>query len=967
MKNAFTIRLVLFLTIFYNGILRSQGSQPSLCFKENKGQVSDQFFKPRPDILFSGTDGKIQFHLRSGGVSYQLNRVDSWMTKKAPSNLSYSKKGNKNKSSKHTIYRIDINWINATTNPEIIKGEALPGFENYYGETCPDGALNVKSYENILYKNIYPGIDLKWFEKKGALEYDYYIAPFADYKKIKLEYKGAEKIYLTKKGELIIQTPLGIIAEQKPMVMQNNKKLEANWVVQNNIISFDVKRADASLPMIIDPMVRLWGTYYGGAAEDYGFDLSTDNAANVYLSGETESTSNIATSGVHQTTYGGTGMNIGDAYVVKFNAAGVRQWATYYGGAQDDFCAHCEIDGNGNVYMVGGTSTTNSAVMATPGAHQSIAPGSSSTQEVHDAFLVKFNSSGVRQWGTYYGGSSFDFAIFVDLNAAGDIVIAGVTNSSDGTTIGTIGCHQPVYGGGYSDGFLARFNAAGVRQWGTYYGGNGSNQDEDDAVWCSFDANGDIYLLGGTPSANGIATGGSHQTTLGGADDGFLVKFNSAGQRQWGTYYGGSSDDILVRGSLDAAGNVYVCGGTSGASTAIATTGCHQSAFGGVEDGILVKFNSSGVRQWGTYYGGTGDDTFGDVTIDPFGNIYAMGFTSTNSSTAIATPCAYQSNYGGGSSDIHVAKFTPTGSRIWGSYFGSIYSDEPGDCAVDINGNLYLTGSTYANSGSVMVSTGAYQTTFGGMTDAFLEKFDGCIVGSASNTTPPVNLLVCAGKTTTLNATCGNWYNSPSGTTILATGGTFTTGAITSDSTFYVEDFGCGSITGTRTAVSVTLTPAPSLTVTNSSPLACVNESAVLTVSGASTYSWINTSATTPTIQFYVLLNTTYTVNGVDANGCQSTATLAVVPNLCLGIKKQNDLNSFVSVYPNPNNGAFTVQSGLNLNLVLTNELGQIIKTLQLTSVNNFQVIQNDLPDGIYFLKGEKESRIVNQKIVVLK
>jgi len=266
-----------------------------------------------------------------------------------------------------------------------------------------------------------------------------------------------------------------------------------------------------------------------------------------------------------------------------------------------------------------------------------------------------------------------------------------------------------------------------------------------------------------------------------------------------------------------------------------------------------------------------------------------------------------------------------------------------------------------------MTSPAAYQTSFGGITDCFLQKFDGCMPGTASNTTPSANLLVCQGKTTTLTASCGNWYSSATGTNILATGGTFTTGALTSDSTFFVEDFGCGSITGTRTAVTVTLTPSPTLTLINTNPTACVGESILISASGASTYSWVTPASNTPTLQVYVFLHATYTVTGTDANGCATIATLAVVPNLCLGINDSGNINSFLTLYPNPNNGAFTIQSGVHLNLVLTNELGQTVKTLTLSSTNSFKATISDLPNGVYFLKGETESRGVNQKIIVLK
>ena len=98
---------------------------------------------------------------------------------------------------------------------------------NYYLASCPDGALNVKSYAGVVYKDIYKNIDLHYYEKKGTLKYDYIVAPGADYKQIKLQIKGAEQITASKNGGIIITTPFGKIEEGTPIVYQNNVQLKA--------------------------------------------------------------------------------------------------------------------------------------------------------------------------------------------------------------------------------------------------------------------------------------------------------------------------------------------------------------------------------------------------------------------------------------------------------------------------------------------------------------------------------------------------------------------------------------------------------------------------------------------------------------------------------------------------------------------------------------------------------------------
>ena len=463
MKN----KNLLFTAIITFGLARvivAQNEQNYICtktnsrlsFTENKGQIHDQNYNPRPDILFAGGDGNFVFHLKNNGISCQLNKIDTWKEEK---DFPKKKTGFENiegqtklVADQTTIYRLDLNWLNANINAELIKQNPIEGFNNYYLENCLNGVLNVKSYQQITYQNIYNGIDLKWYQKEGALEYDYIVSAGADYKQIQIEIKGADEITLNNKGELIFKTPLGDIIEQAPLVKQNGKTLKSKWVIKNEILSFEIENINKKEAFVIDPVVRVWGTYYGGSGVDAGWNCTTDAAGNVYMSGYTASTSGIATAGAHQTVFGGGG-GYGDAFLVKFNSSGTRQWGTYYGGSGVDAGWNCNTDAAGNVYIAGSTESTSG--IATAGSHQTVFGGG-----VWDAFLVKFNSSGQRQWGTYYGGSGSEYGLSCTTDATGNVYLAGQTSSNTG--IATAGAHQTVYGGGVWDAFLVKFNGASV-------------------------------------------------------------------------------------------------------------------------------------------------------------------------------------------------------------------------------------------------------------------------------------------------------------------------------------------------------------------------------------------------------------------------------------------------------------------------------------------------------------------------
>ena len=378
-----------------NELEKFNSAKSTISFTENKGQISDQNYNPRPDVLFSGEANGLTFHIRKDGISYQTSRVDSWkqQDKNLPEGMREEGKTD-SVPDQMTIYRTDINWLGFNRDYTIENGESTAGFNNYYLPSCPDGAMNVKSYTDVTFKNLYAGIDVKWYEKNGELEYDFILAPNADYTKISWEIKGADKISIGENGQLIIETPLGNIEEQAPIAFQGETMVEATWKIDGNNISFQLGSYNENEVLIIDPVVRQWGTYYGGTGQDYGLSCATDTSGNIYLAGITRSTSGIATTGAHQTNHGG----YRDAFLVKFNSSGVRQWGTYYGGTREEYGNSCATDASGNIYLSGFTSSTSG--MATTGAHQATFGGGD-----WDAFLVKFNSSGVRQWGTYYGGT----------------------------------------------------------------------------------------------------------------------------------------------------------------------------------------------------------------------------------------------------------------------------------------------------------------------------------------------------------------------------------------------------------------------------------------------------------------------------------------------------------------------------------------------------------------------------------
>ena len=221
---------------------------------------------------------------------------------------------------------------------------------------------------------------------------------------------------------------------------------------------------------------------------------------------------------------------------------------------------------------------------------------------------------------------------------------------------------------------------------------------------------------------------------------------------------------------------------------------------------------------------------------------------------------------------------------------------------------------------------------------------------------------ICMGSSVTLNASGGTtylWSNGGTGSSIFvypSVSTLYTVSAVT-----VINNMSCNS-TG---SVNLTINPNPTVTAVLTRSVICRGESTILTANGANTYVWNNT-ATTQSFAVNPIINTNYTVTGTNLNGCKGTATVQIKVNTCTGISELNNQNG-LTIYPNPNNGEFIIESQVNINLELINELGQFVRLIKLSEANNRKINISELSNGIYFLIGKKDNLKVKQKIIVTK
>lgn len=319
------------------------------------------------------------------------------------------------------------------------------------------------------------------------------------------------------------------------------------------------------------------------------------------------------------------------------------------------------------------------------------------------------------QWTTYYGGTSNEGYANVSVDDAGNSYLAGTTSST--TNIATAGSYDAVYTGG-ADGYLVKFTPAGARLWGTYFGGSST----EDWVAVKVNGAGTAALAGYTASTSGIASAGAYQTQLSGNYDAFLMLFNTNGTRQWGTYYGGGSADRGIEASIALNGRVALVGETI-STTGIASTGAPDVSYGGAQDGFVVWFTPTGTRLFGSYLGGSGEDSVYGVEAG-FANSEFVVTGYTKSTTGIATTGAHDVTFNG-DTDAFMALYngSGTGTKTWCTYYGGPGADY--GRAVTYTSSVVFVMCGHTSSTTGIATAGSDQPSYGGgISDGFHASFD---------------------------------------------------------------------------------------------------------------------------------------------------------------------------------------------------------------------------------------------------
>ena len=592
---------------------------------------------------------------------------------------------------------------------------------------------DLPTYGEVIYRDLWPGIDLLFRSENGQLNYEFLLRPGARVRDIRLAYRGAESLSLDTDSNLIIHNSLGSITDTRPVTYQlidgRRVPVKSRFVLRHRGSSkttygFAVGDYDRRRELVLDPGL-VYSTYLGGTGDDGANAIAVDSCGQAYIAGWTYSPTNFpTTSGAFQRANKGSE----DTFVTKLNSSGSALiYSTYLGGTSDEpyWSASIAVDSDGHAYVAG--TTLSPDFPTTPGAFQTSLKGFS------NAFVTKLNRDGSNLvYSTYLGGRTYDGAYYSDaivVDRQGNAYVTGFADSPNFPT--TPGAYQTSLKGP-ENAFVTKLNDDGTGLvYSTYLGGS----IDDVATGIAIDRDGEAYITGYTYSMD-FPTRNPYQPTNRGTANAFVTELNTSGTALvYSTYLGGTGFDAGAAISVDSSGAAYVVG-DAGSTDFPTTPGAFQTTYGGGFDDVFVaKLNRSGnALVYSTYVGGAVDDYANAIAVDSAGQAYVTGFT--NSANFPTTPGAYDTTYNGDVvpapffyGDAFVTKLNKDGSAlIYSTYLGGKGDDLGLGIAFDRARKVYVTGST--NSPDFPTTSGAYDMTYNGAGppyfygDAFVTKLD---------------------------------------------------------------------------------------------------------------------------------------------------------------------------------------------------------------------------------------------------
>ena len=633
---------------------------------------------------------------------------------------------------------------------------------------------DVPAYGSVAYDGLYPGIDLTYTATPAGLESTYTVAAGADASVIAVRYDGAQHLAVARDGSLAVTLLDGrTLTERAPVAWQAvagvRRAVDVTFTTAGTVAHLSLGAYDHTAPLVVDPTF-VFSTFLGGNGEDHPWAIATDPAGDTYLTGYSYSTDFPVTAGVYQATSKGSA----DAFVTKLDPSGQPVYSTYLGGSNFDNSFGLHVDGSGDAYITGATSSTDFPV--TTGAYQATNVAAVNGGSSSSAFISELDPSGTHLLAsTYLGGTlgdqlqgpgihvppqTDDESLGVDLttDSTGAVYVGIETDAVDFPT--SSGAPQTMVHGNY-DGAITKLTPdLSALGYSTYIGG----QDYDFVSNIAVDGRGNAYAAGETTSTQLFpTTTGAYQTSLPGGFGTFIAELNTGGTAfTYSTYFHGTTDTCGAVGLytvptamfIDGSGDVYFTGETSATDTPVTSGVVAAPPANFCTAAYVTELNptGSGLVQSAMFGGGDFNGGFG-LGRDSAGNLWVDGYTSydhvRNTKLFPVTADAMQPAYPGGNHAAFVAELSADESTLrYSSFLGGNTDDFGYGLAVDPSNGVHVSGITqspnFPTANAMQPSYAGGGDSSGGFDDGFVALLTTSPASNVPEAPLPAMLLLAA-------------------------------------------------------------------------------------------------------------------------------------------------------------------------------------------------------------------------------
>ncbi len=730
----------------------NQASSRSHLYLKNEGQLIRTDSTLAKEVLYYCPNSNPRVYVEKNAFNFVFNKPDTSLI--VPD----------------TLERIQVQFLGSNPLARYYDYNPKGNYYNFFlGYAAYPAITDLRGNERLFIPNFYPSIDLHYFSNKEGIKYYFVIKPEGNPESMRLKINGALSTFTTGAGRLFVDGYLGDAEFNQPVAYQVNMLMQvvplgpASWQpFGGNNYGFNVPSYNTSLPLVVMVSKNTaiasaasasgnldYSTYYGNINNDIFNDIKVAPNGDRYVVGHTDG----ATFPVAAALFAYKGSK--DAVLLKYSVIkGSLVFATFYGGTADDFGNSVDINSSGEIFIGGQSYSYGSGSIViqplTGASNQTVngTVGNPSLGYLADGFLARFTTNGNGlMWSRYYGGSRDDGINSVHVDNAGNLFYTGFAFSTD---ISMINAAQPNVNTWQTtqnaDAIVGKFNPACALVFSTYFGNTSSafSVTKDVGNDITTDGSGNAVVVGWTDCTNlpvNNSTGNPNtffKSSLGGARDGFIVRYSPTGVKQFASYFGGAGNfgiDEINRVNYNPGKDEIYFAGQSNDTTSfpyVVLPGAFNLKSKASNAAFIASMSGNLTKQWCTNYGKTTACNFSvtGVTSNGAGIIYLTGQTKSstlNYPVSSPTLTVYNDTIRN-ADDGFVAVFTPQKDLFHAFYLGGTGNDYVNNADVGANNKLYVVGNTGSTDYPIaydLINVQYVDSTFGGgQYDGFITRFD---------------------------------------------------------------------------------------------------------------------------------------------------------------------------------------------------------------------------------------------------